>query len=38
MKTKIAIIAIVASVAVAAVVVHTTGMCPGKACMKAAQK
>ena len=38
MKTKIAIIAIVSSLAIAAIVVHTTGFCPGHACVKAANK
>jgi len=38
MKAKIAIIAIVSSIAIAAVVAHTTGMCPGKACAKAMSK
>ena len=38
MKAKIVIIAIVSSLAIAAIVVHTTGFCPGHACMKAAHK
>ena len=38
MKAKIAIIAVVATLAVAAVVVHVTGFCPMHSCARAATK